>query len=76
MTVTKSSSTGVYDNPVERGTARNNDIMMDTKAADHKGTIKSSEGTEHETTQSSQTNADDVRIDENPSFAETKFTDV
>ena len=47
---------------------------MDTKPADNKGNVKSSEDTEYVINHLSQTKIDDIEMYTNPSYAETKFT--
>ena len=60
--------------PVERETGKNSNIRMDTKPADNKGNVKSSEDTEYVINNLSQTKNDDIEMYKNPSYAETKFT--
>ena len=72
--ITNSLTTGVHDQPVGRVTTSSRNSHFDTKPADNKGNIKSSEDAEYDVIQSSQSNIDNIEMYENPSYAEPKFT--
>jgi len=70
-----------HDHTVKKVSSNNNDIVMDENPAYDKGTLftnessKTNEDVEYEVVnpQSRQTKTDDIKMVENPAYAETRF---